>query len=68
MVTLKIIQQVSYALKVPVIEWLREGSPVKYVGDDVDKKGVHNVRSDQRSTYAAQHVLGVHCQGKGSRS
>ena len=48
--TLKIIQQVSKLRKVPIIEWLEEGAPVKFIGDKVDKKkGVRDVRSDHQS-------------------
>ena len=47
---MKVIQLVSEMQKVPIIEWLKEGSPVKFVGDNVDKKkGVRDVRSDHRS-------------------
>ena len=48
--TLKIVQQISELRKVPISEWLKEGAPVKFVGDNVDKKkGVRDVRSDHQS-------------------
>ena len=53
MATMKVIQLVSEMQRVPIIEWLKEGSPVKFVDDDVDKKkGVCDMRSELLNMYS----------------
>ena len=48
--TLKVVQQLSESQKLPLIDWLKEGAPVKYISDNVNKKKkVRDIRSDHQS-------------------
>ena len=48
--TVKVVQQLSELQKMPLIEWLKEGAPVKYISDNVNKqKKVCDIRSDHQS-------------------
>ena len=36
--TLEVVQQLSEAQKLPLRDWLKEGAPVKYISDNVNKQ------------------------------
>ena len=47
---MKVVQQLSEVQKLPLIDWLKEGAPVIYISDNVNKqKKVRDIRSDHQS-------------------
>ena len=47
---LKSVTDISKRHEAPIHQWIKSGSPFKFVGDNVDKKkGVRDLRSDNRS-------------------
>ena len=53
--TLKVIEQVSTLHTDPLWEWIASGAPIKFVGDNINKRGVY-VASDQ-SGFNAKYVF-----------
>lgn len=48
--TIQVVQHLSELQKIPLIDWLKEGAPVKYISDNVNKqKKVRDIRSDHQS-------------------
>jgi len=55
---LKVVTELSKLHKVPLSTWLQSGVPVKFVGDNVDKKkGVRDIRSDHRGQLVHMYSL-----------
>ena len=45
-VTLQLVEAVSKLHDVPLQKWIAEGATFKFIGDNLDKTGVRDVRSD----------------------
>ena len=46
--TLKAVNEISCLHKVPLQQWIADGIEFKFVGDNVNKKGVRDIRSDNQ--------------------
>ena len=56
--TLKVVQHLSELQKIPLTDWLKEGAPVKYISDNVNKqKKVRDIRSDHQCKMHMYSIL-----------